>query len=339
MQHRNAGKDVGKMKKKLVCLILCLACLALGACQDAGDKQSDLDAPGVHLAYIVRDLRNPYWNNIIAGMQDALPQDYTLDIYDCVATKSNETQYAQQVVDAGYDGVFFSTAEYDGSADTIQILEQADVPIVVVDSSVDDAGACDAYVSTDSYAKGQMSMQTLVDEMGGSGTIAIIEVVKPGSAGLHGQGALDVVNQYPDIAIVEHETVVDKYSIAVYEMACQWLQEYPDLDGMWLANELMTDSIVEAMNTVGWDRPLLLAVGREANSTIGYLEAGTTCCAAVEQPTQIGAASMQAMQTLLSGQALTQKQILVMPKLVTKENLQEYADELASSGATQTEGV
>ncbi len=111
------------------------------------------------VALILADVTNPYFTRIARGAEDAAQQaGYTLILGNTDETLDKEHQYVDALISRQVDGVLL--VPHDGEHH-VEALQQRDIPIVLIDRKVSDAGA-DTF-TTDSYDGGRRLVEHLVE--------------------------------------------------------------------------------------------------------------------------------------------------------------------------------
>ena len=295
-------------------LVLALVVLPFAACGSEGKK----DDGARHFAYMVRGMENPYWSDVIAGIESVMAEGDTLEIFDGKYDAAIEQKNLFNVISGDYDGIFYTSADYSGSVDVMQSLMDTGVPVVVIESSSVSTQLGDAHILGDYDEAGADTAQILADAIGGKGQIAVIDVQQYGL-----QGCMQVFDQYPEIEIVDHISLGGSDYEAAKNAAQNWLRDYPDLAGVWTSNGLVSQGVLEVVA----EHDIPVAEARDGGMTV-YMSDGALLCTTVDMGTDYGIAAMQTMDQLLQGQSLADPVILVGKVVVTPENLEEYREHL-----------
>ena len=200
----------------------------------------------------------------------------------------------------------------------VRVLEQAAdrnivVVIVAADANTDKATV---RILADQIEFGRVGGQFLAEAMGGQGKVIGLR----GIAGIsvdtdRWNGAMEALNQYPDIEVVD--TVYAQWSYDQARKACEsLLLAHPDVNGVWSSGGAMTHACVEVFNEMGFD---LVPMTGEANN--GFFRIwvendgkGTFDSIAPQNPTWMVAEGIAAAVGVLNGQKIyTNYQVIAKP--------------------------
>lgn len=79
-----------------------------------------------------------------------------------------------QMVARGVDVIFVDALDKDGIKPALQEAERASIPVIAIDSNVEDKDLIASIVESDNVAMGKMAAQTLCDSIDGEGEIVVI---------------------------------------------------------------------------------------------------------------------------------------------------------------------
>lgn len=147
------------------------------------------------------------------------------------------------------------------------------------------------HTSPDNVVNGYNIAKALFDSMGGSGKIFVVEGLLGNTANnSRVEGLEKALAEYPDIEVVAQDTGnwnTDE-ALALVET---WLTQYPDVGGIWCANDNMATGALQALDAAGLkgqvgvcgvdaNTDIVEAIANgEATATVssnGYLQGGYT---------------------------------------------------------------
>jgi ribose transport system substrate-binding protein len=186
------------------------------------------------------------------------------------------------------------------------------------------------HTSPDNVVNGRLIAEKMFEEMGGEGKIFVLQGMLGNTAAIDRyKGLQEALKEYPNIQVVADDTAnwaTDEALVLVET----WLNQHPDVKGIWCANDNMAAGALQALDAAGL-KGKVKVVGIDANTDIvqevasgnatatvssnGYLQAGYTlaiCYAAWIG--QIDPASMP----------IEYREFATPAVLITKENAQEY---------------
>lgn len=182
---------------------------------------------------------------------------WTSPDYD-VATQASQMD---NFINQGVDAIIIAPVTADSLGPQLQAANDADIPVIAVNTTLDDDEAITSSVLPDDVAAGRQEMQQMADHLGGEGNIVVLQGPLGSSPELdRTQGINEVLEDYPDINILAIETANWSRDEAANLMA-NWLTSFGDeIDGVVSENDDMALGAIQAMKEAGLD-PLLPVVG------------------------------------------------------------------------------
>lgn len=164
-------------------------------------------------------------------------------------------QYSQfeTMISQSYDAILFVPIDLSAGAAAVDIAVAADIPVVGSNGRVN-SDKIYSYIGSDDVLSGAMEAQFVIDGMGGAGNLVIIE----GPIGQSGQverlkGNMKIINQYPDIKVIEKLTANWSRAEALALME-DWLNAHPgEIKGVIGQNDEMALGAIEAIKQAGLD--------------------------------------------------------------------------------------
>lgn len=112
------------------------------------------------LSLVLADITNPFFTKISRAVEDSVQaQGYTLMLGNTDETIEKERRYLKALISRRVDGVILSTSK--NTAESIDLLRQHDIPVVLIDRRVSDADV--DTVVTDSFGAGRHLTNHLIE--------------------------------------------------------------------------------------------------------------------------------------------------------------------------------
>lgn len=180
------------------------------------------------------------------------------------------------------------------------------------------------YVGTDPVRKGGTLGKWLSDALGGSGRIVALGGLPGNSytaAGWEGAQA----NFAPGIEVLAFRDAYWEEDRAKVVMA-DLIAAYPEIDGVWCDGAQVGAGAMKALLAAG--RPLVPVTGDDYNGLLKLYHAEKANhpkfdIGLMSEPTWQGIFAMRAAVSLLKGEAVPKRQVLV-PKMITRDNYLDY---------------
>jgi len=308
-----------KHRKRSILLLLLAVVLALNT---SGCRKKNAQN---NAAYIVREMRNPYWQSVVKGIEENI-DGFVIDVYDSASSFEKEANNIIQVIDKGYQCVFFSPAKGADSIPHIEQLLNAGIYVVLVGENVNTTGFDErvCLIGLDNYDAGFRTMEALAEEMGGTGCVLMFNV-RLGSTDEMVEGAYDCLAQYPDIVVVEEYEIdyIDTY----YHVSDDYqsaMDQNKDICGVWFTAEMSTEYIIDSqlINADG-EKPQMAGTISYFDSPI-HVENGDVLCVIVYDPYSFGEKAAQIMTKRYKEGKEDFGTYLLQGILVTQENIDQY---------------
>ncbi|MDR1801053.1 MAG: sugar ABC transporter substrate-binding protein [Lachnospiraceae bacterium] len=266
--------------------------------------QEKLDTT-LYLAVSVRGLENPYIATIKVGMElfaeylDGIGQKYEMQVLDSGGSNDKEVDNMRQFA-AKADGNAIAYADPNENSIAYSLAEamaESGGYIGTAWNKPDDVGPEDLtpnwviHTSPDNVINGYEIAKALFDAQDGKGKIFVLEGMMGNTAAIDRAKGLDqALAEYPDIEVVGRDTA-NWATAEALTLVETWLNQNPDVGGIWCANDNMATGALQALDKAGL-KGKVGVVGIDANTDIveavasgdavatvssnGYLQGGYT---------------------------------------------------------------
>ena len=314
------------MKRSFV-LILALAACALSCNREAPDTAKN-SKPTV--ALVLKTLNHPFFVDMRRGAQEAADRlGVTLQVQaaEREIDVEKQMQIVENLIQTGIQALCITPS---GSREIVSALvkaRDAKVPIVVVDTRVDEKAAADAgvhtetFVGSDNYEGGKLAGDYLLKVSGGKARVGILEGIpghETGDSRL--RGFRDAVKAAPGVSIVASQPANWERDQG-FNVFQNMLQAHPDIDSVFACSDLMALGALEAIAAAGKTgkiRVIGFDALDDAKKAIGE---GTMAASVAQFPSEMGRVAVESAVKVIRGETVP-AQIKVRLELVTKENLQ-----------------
>lgn len=183
----------------------------------------------------------------------------------------------------------------------------------------------DVYVGTDPSVKGASSGAWLRDALGGKGKIVALGGIAGNSytaAGWAGAQKAFEGSGIEVLAFRDTDWSEDKAKVIMSDL----IAAYPQIDGIWADGGQVTAGASNALLAAG--RPLVPVTGDDYNGLLKLYHAKKDSepkfdIGLISEPTWEGVVALRNVLNLLQGQE-QQRDLIITPKLITKDNYQDY---------------
>jgi len=312
------------MRKTTVVLVAALAASSL-SCNRAAPETTD--KPKV--ALVLKTLNHPFFVDMRRGAQEAadrLGVQLEVQAAEREIDVEKQMQIVENMIQTGIKALVITPS---GSREIVSALvkaQTANVPIIIVDTRVDEKAAAEAgvhtetFVGSDNYEGGKLAGAHVVNVTGGKARVGILEGIpghETGDSRL--RGFRDAVKDAPGITVVASQPANWERDQG-FNVFQNMLQAHPDIDTVFAASDLMALGAIEAIAAAG-KTGRIKVVGFDAlDDAKKAIAAGTMDASVAQFPSEMGKAAIESVVKAIRGEKLPAS-IMVKLEMVTKESL------------------
>ena len=293
------------MKKALalvLALMLIISCAAFAEVDYANLKEFVIDPAEIpqekldttlYIAVSVRDLTNPYIATIAEGMNmfaaylDSIGQKYETQILDSGGDSNVEVQnMASFAAKANGNAIAYADPNENTIAWSLaEAMGESGGYVGTAWNKEDDVSPMDLpnwviHTSPDNTVGGYNTAKALFEAMGGEGEVFCIEGMLTNTASIDRvAGFYKALEEYPNITVVVDDTANWNTTEALTLVETN-LTKYPDVKGIWCANDNMATGTLQALDAAGLLGKVCV-VGFDANTDIVQAIADGNCIATI----------------------------------------------------------
>lgn len=330
------------MKKKVAAFILMmvLGVVSLAGCSDSspiegddsgsesdsGSDSTESDAGDKTIALFMTHMSNEFTVTLSNAVEaEVEARGYKYNVYDAGQDAATQADQIEQAVTLGVSGIIIEPVSVDGVVPAVKAAKEAGVKVVIVNQRISEPEAADCYVGADAAATGEMVMRQVMEDIGGTGNIALL-LGPMGSDGQVGrsEGFANVLAEYPDVEVV-FEDSADWQTEPALTVTENWLNSGKEFVAVVSQNDGMAvgaaKAIADAQKT-----DVIKVYGVDATSEGLQAVLDGKLAATTSQGTEDqGKLSADACADLLEGKEVAEETI-VDNITYTKENAQEALD-------------
>jgi len=279
-------------------------------------------AAEVKIAVFTKNLTNPAYEAARRGV-DLVAAESGATTVHFVPQDPDNVEQQKALVEAALaekpDIVIFVPVDDKAMVPDAKKFADAGIPVVSFINRLE--GEFVAHVGSDDVAVGYNGAEALFEGLGGTGTVLAIEgnPAAPTSrdrvAGMH-----NAVGEFPGIKLLEVVRGMYQEDPA-YQVTAAALQKYPEIDGIWAANDVMVYGALKALREANRSAKLVGANGLD--KAIQLIEGGTMLATVEFSAFKIACTAARAGLKHLAGEAVP-AEIIVPSVLITASNLEPW---------------
>lgn len=335
-----------KFKRALEALVVSAMALSLVACGNSnsgstGGKSAEGDQ--IEIAYIVKAKSDAFWTSMEDGAYKYAEEKGIHLEFQAPEKETDVEKQVQMVENAvikGFDAIILSAADSNSLAPAIKKANDAGIPVVLVNDTIDQAAMDEAgahvetYVGIDQYEAASLA-GTYAAENISDGQVLYLE----GIAGV--QAHVDRLNgfkdQCGDFTVVASQTAKCDRNEA-FNVMQNVLSSNPEVNVVWATNAEMGQGAIQAIEQAGLTGAIQVFDFDAAPDDIEAIKAGTLTGSVAQYPNLQAEAAIQACLDAIDGQKL-EEHIKTPAALVTADNVDAYEAGEDITGGTVTDSA
>jgi len=310
------------MRMSLVKKFAVFTLLAVSMMTPAGAQE----IAGKKLAYLVSDLRIPFWDIMRRGIDSrAAALGYALNVHSAENSAKRELESTVRAIREEVDGIIVSPTNSSAAVTILKLAKAANTPVVIADIGTD-GGEYVSYIASDnragSYAIGQVlvkRMRELGWEHGSVGIIAIPQKRVNGQA--RTAGFMQALKEAGIAGADIRQQITFSYR-ETYDYARELIAAHPNLRALWLQGSDRYQGALDAIADAGKQDKILLICFDAEPEFLEMIPQGVLVGAAMQQPFLMGEEAVNAMDAHLRGEKV-EKHLLLPILAVSSENIGE----------------
>lgn len=291
---------------------------------------TDTSSNGIVVGWLQKNMTNVF-ETVINESGEAVLDQYksegVIDDYillDGNTDPSTQISQAQDLINYGVTVAIIQPAEADGSAPCLEILNEAGIPVIVVNAKTTNTEELAAsYVGSYDVDAGEIMGQFILDTCGETGGYAHLQGVLGNSAAMERtEGIHNVMDKAADWTMLDEQSAEwmgDKAS----KFAQDWISLYGDeLDTIVCDNDDM--SVAAKLACIEAGREDIVVIGVDAiDSALQMVYTGELDATVFQDGAGQGATAVELAIKAAKGETV-EKENWIDFKLVTKENIDEF---------------
>jgi ribose transport system substrate-binding protein len=323
----NSDSHQGALAVKRILLLA--AVLVVFGCQP---PQAPPIAPAaksgkLRIAVIPKGTTHEFWKSVHYGAEQAAKEfDVEIDWLGPQTENDRAAQISivQNYVTGNVDGIVLAPLDSHALVNAVKQANNAEIPVVIFDSALDDDSLIVSYVATDNAKGGALAAEELAKKLNGQGDVILMRYAKGSeSTQQREDGFLNKLKEYPDIKILESEQYAGTTQREALSKAQQLLSTYADeVDGFFAVCEPNAAGALKALEDLKMTGKVVL-VGFDPNPTmVKALRDGKMQGIVLQDPVKMGYIAVKTMAQHLRGEKV-EKIISTGEHIATPENMDE----------------
>ena len=271
---------------------------------------------------MLQDISNPFFAVMQDSVQQAAEQDgFQVNVQDGRQDLGQQNDQVDALIQQGADLILLNAVDSAGIASAVARAQAAGIPVVAVDVAAEGA---DAAVTTDNVEAGRQSCQALVDEIGGSGNILIIEGTPTSAPQDRVKGCEEVLAANPGVEVVGRQAGKNDRDSGL-QLATDMLTANQDVRGIFAINDPEALGADLAVQQAGRTGVVITGVDGSPEAVKALQDPNSNFFATPAQdPGGMVLEALEVGRGLVAGNPPAERITLLAPELVTRDTVGSY---------------
>jgi ribose transport system substrate-binding protein len=315
-----------------------LALVAIVGCSNSGgdskpkgaaDSTNSAAGKKYKIAVIPKAATNEFWKSVHAGAENAAKELGNVEIlwtgpaHD--DNRDEQVDVVQNFVTRRVDGVCLAPIDARSLVNVVKQTKEADIPVVIFDSGLEDTSLYISYVATDNYNGGKLAAEEMGKRLGGKGNVILLRY-SPGSESTENRekGFLEsITKEFPNIKILSSDQYAGTSEQSSLDKSQTLLQQFgKDVNGIFAVNETSAAGMMRALEDAGLAGKIVYIGFDSSDRMVKYLKDGNIQAIVLQDPVNMGYLSVKTMVDHLNGKDVA-KRTPTGEAIATKENMDE----------------
>jgi ribose transport system substrate-binding protein len=308
-------------KRTTVAAVVALLTLSATACGSGGGSGKSGEKQ-IDLGLSVSTLNNPFFVQLKKGAEAEAKREHVhLTVTDARNDASAQADQLQNFASQNMDAVIVNAVDSKAAAAPVKGVLNAGIPVLAADRSVDGADVVGT-VASDNVHGGELAAKTLADQLGGKGTIVVLQGQTGTSAARErGKGFRQGLKTYPGIKVVAKQPA-DFDRAKGLDVMTNLLQSHPHVDGVFAQNDEMALGAVKALGSRAGSTVKVVGFDGTPDG-LKAVKAGKLTASVAQQPEKLGEMAVHNAVRAVN-KSEVDKRVKVPVKVVTKDNVADF---------------
>ena len=297
--------------------------------QAAADSAAPAAGKKYVIAVIPKAATHEFWKSVHYGAQKAADELGNVEIkWNAPAHDDNreeQVSVVQNFITKHVDGICLAPIDSGSLVGVVKQAKEADIPVVIFDSGLEDPNLYVSYVATDNHHGGKLAAEELGKRLGGKGNVIMLRY-SPGSESTENRekGFLDTIaKEFPDIKVLSSDQYAGTSEQSALDKSQSLLQKFgKDVNGIFAVNESSAAGMMKALVDEGLAGKVAYIGFDSSDRMVKALQDGNIQAIVLQDPVNMGYQSVKAMVAHLKGEQV-EKRIPTGEAIATKENMNE----------------
>lgn len=284
-------------------MAVALVLLVVSGALFAGGKSDTAAGGKIRIGISVMAHNNSFFLAEIEGFREAAAKIWgnNIEIFtpDPALDVTKQIEQCQDLVNRGVSALLIDAIDVDAIQPAVEAANAANIPVVAIDTAIPNLKSkLLSEIYSDNTKAGRIAGQHLIDAIGGSGEIGILNHPEVACVRERTDGLQEVMKGYPNVKVIadvaSHGNVIESQQVME-----TFIQAYPNMKGVFAINDPTAQGAIAAIKASGRDIKVVSVDGSQ--NAIDMVKAGELIVSAAQDPKAIGAKAAEVLDAHLKG--------------------------------------
>ena len=324
------------MKNSLILFLLILLFWIPGRQREKGESAASRQ---IRIALILKTLNSPFFNDLKDGAVSAaerLNVELIVQAPEREIDVEKQMQIIENLIQSRVNAICVTPS---GSRELIPAIgkaNQAGIPVLIVDTRIDEQAARDegvktvTFIGSDNYQGGKIAGEYIASLSTAQLKVAVLEGIPGHETGDNRvRGFREGIEKYAQVRIVASQPANWERDQG-YNVMQNLLQAHPDIEVVFACNDLMALGAMEAIAAAGKSEKIRIIGFDAVEEARQEILANRILASVAQHPNEMGQLAVETAVKALAGDSIP-PYIPVNIELITRDNL------VLDTGGTQTQ--
>lgn len=271
------------------------------------------------------DMENPYFITLEDAARDELSEHgIRLMTKDPETDPDLQIEQIQEMIEAGIDAILLTPVDWEKITPALEMLKEAGVHIINVDTQVKEMDYVDAYIGSDNYTAGYLCGEDLIEKCPEGGKIAILECPTQNSINDRITGFEKAISKAEKgFEVVARADTGGEFERALDE-AEKIVEKNPDIVAIMCGNDQLAVGAKTAVNVSGMKEVIIYGVDGSPDIKKELVKKGNQIAGtAAQSPINMGKEAAEIAMAILHGDDY-EKEIYEDVFMINQHNVEMY---------------
>ena len=268
------------------------------------------------------DLTDPFYDTLKEAIRtDLEEQGGRILVKDAARDADSQEEQIREMIEEGIDGVFLCPVDPEKITPSLEMLREAEIPVINLETEVENTDLIDAFIGSDNYNAGRVCGEDLLEQRPDGGRIVIVERSDSTPLNERITGFEEAITN-KGFEVVKRITADEQCENVKAKMQIL-LSEGEEFDAVMCGSDRMAVKVLEALNGASCN-PLVYSVDGSPEIKQALADPFSPMeGVGARSPINMGKTAVKAALALLDG-GVYEKESYIETFYINKDNVEMY---------------